>query len=295
MNLNEAVNLPWGLRNREPKFSISIPDISIINKITHQTRRQPHKNANIKRFYASLFTCQKGGSIAGEKGEKTQNLGEQRSWTGTQDDYPVIHLLLPQHRTGRKGGVQGAVTPAISVTLPADEVVLPRLACEPVLPLPRFVSPSMLICGLKFSQISGYFRFFNRSQLGLWSGHFVFFDNLLQLPNWTKRFGSATKHFFIVIFIFARLVFQFFSSRSTFCWIFVRFSLRFLFFCAINSNFKSHAKFIPTHFQFVIFFGAFIFFHNIFESTNQAKNVKSDVLLFFLFAGSCTLLTDLKV
>lgn len=71
----------------------------------------------------------------------------------------ILSFTCCCHRTGSKGGVQGAVTPAISVTLPADEVVLPWLACEPVLPLPSIFSP-MLICGLKFLQNFWLFSLF---------------------------------------------------------------------------------------------------------------------------------------
>lgn len=133
MNLNEAVNLLSGLRNRGPKFSISIPDISIINKITHQTRRQLGER--------------KLNKTRGNKG------AEQVPRT------IILSFTCCCHRTGSKGGVQGAVTPAISVTLPADEVVLPWLACEPVLPLPSIFSP-MLICGLKFLQNFWLFSLF---------------------------------------------------------------------------------------------------------------------------------------
>lgn len=131
---------------------------------------------------------------------------EQRSWTGTQDDYPVIHLLPAKEQVKKEESV--AVTQQFSVTLPAGEVVLPQFSvwtCLLPMPLPcQFFLFAMLICGLTFFLANFSFPLFFlvnfwynfcyciRSQLGRWSGHFVFFDNLLQLPNWPKtvRLGN---------------------------------------------------------------------------------------------------------
>lgn len=106
------------------KFSISIRGQgktgqdrhpSIINKITHQTRRQPHKNANIKRFYASLFTCQKKEAATAAAVELTRKNIHTEMRTKKLNRYTgrlSCHSLVAGKGTGKKGGVCGS-NPAI--------------------------------------------------------------------------------------------------------------------------------------------------------------------------------------
>lgn len=85
---------------------------------------------------------------------------------------------------------------------------------------------------------SGYFRSFffrfYRSQLGLRSGHFVFFDKLLQLPNWTNGSPRPLNTFYCHTYICAISFSAFLLSLLLFSYFYFWFLLFTILFSVIS-------------------------------------------------------------